>query len=145
MKFHFMLQWLAQEKPLSFDTQAVLLHWLSMCIINMSRDQLFFWNQLCPPFGRSHYLLIIRNYIPLLIIRMVSSFQNRALALEKNSLETKTRILNHPYLFNKSSHYNPSLPPLFSRGRGTGRAVAGLCVKHLGKLKKCSKGGEVPA
>lgn len=62
-----------------------------------------------PPFGRSHFLLIIRNCIPVLIILIVSSFQNRTLALEKNSLETQTGILNHPYLFNKSFHENPSL------------------------------------
>lgn len=30
-------------------------------------------------------------------------------------------------------------------GRGAGRAIEGLCVKHLGKWTKCSKGDEVSA
>lgn len=38
----------------------------------------------------------------LLIIRIVSSFQTLTLALEKNSLETKTCQVKHPYPFNKS-------------------------------------------
>lgn len=103
-KPHCMLQQLAHEKPLSFDMQAALLHQLGTHTINTSRGQLFLWNQLCPPFGRSHHFLIIRNCSPLLIILIVSAFKNRTLALEKNSLETKTGILNHPYLFNKSFH-----------------------------------------
>lgn len=97
---------------LHMKTPSPLTLWLSFCTSWLGANAHIMWptSRLEPTLPTLWEVTLPPDYKDLhpshflLIIHIVSSFQNLIPALEKNSLETKMCKVKHPYPFNKSSY-----------------------------------------